>query len=95
MYLQPVAVTRKRVVAAAIELIEAAGAEALSMRRLAPQLGCGLMSLYDLVPSNAALPDAVADEVMSQVTVVPKAGWDEQVRAQATAFRQVASTYPR
>lgn len=93
-YVERVPLTRKRVIAAAIELIEAAGAEAVSMRRLATELGCGLMSLYDLVPSKAALLDAVADEVMSRVTAVPKTGWDEQVRAQATALRQVASTYP-
>jgi AcrR family transcriptional regulator len=38
--------SRERIVAAAIELVEAEGLGALSMARLAERLGCGTMSLY-------------------------------------------------
>src|SRR3954462_13878181 len=38
--------SRDRIVAAAIELVEAEGLGALSMARLAERLGCGTMSLY-------------------------------------------------
>jgi AcrR family transcriptional regulator len=89
--------TRNRIVAAAMDLIERDGVEAVSMRRLASELGCGVMSVYNHVPSKSALLDGVADAVMSgiEITSVPGAGWQEQVRAQARAFRQIARAHPR
>jgi len=92
-----VQLTRKRIIAGAIELIERDGVTAVSMGLLATELGCGLMSLYNHVPSKNALLDGVADQVMSgiEVTAAPGASWEEQVRAQARAFRQIARAYPR
>jgi AcrR family transcriptional regulator len=89
--------TRERIITAAVELIEQAGVEAVSMRRIASRLGSGVMSLYNHVPSKAAVLDGVADRVMSgiQVTIGPGASWEDQVRAQARAFRQIAQVYPR
>lgn len=89
--------TRKGIVAAAMDLIERDGVEAVSMRRLAAELGCGVMSLYNHVPSKSALLDGVADAVVSgiEITSVPGASWQDQVRAQARAFRQIARAHPR
>jgi AcrR family transcriptional regulator len=88
---------RKRIIAAAIELIEADGVEAISMQRLATELGCGLMSLYNYVPSRNALLDGVADEIMSGVawTYMPGASSQDQMRALGGALRQIASAHPR
>src|SRR5258708_31590749 len=47
--------SRERIVAAAIELVETEGLNALSMARLAERLGCGTMSLYRPVPNNGEL----------------------------------------
>lgn len=88
--------TRSRIIAAAIKLIEADGVEAVSMYRLATELGCSVICLYHYVPSKCALLDGVADEVMSAVEVTtPQGRWDERLHAQAMAFRKVARTYPR
>ena len=89
--------TRERIIAAAVELIEQEGAEAVSMRRIASELGSGVMSLYNHVPSKAVLLDAVAERILSGIDVVtePGMGWEDQVRAQARGFRQIARTYPR
>jgi len=89
--------TRERIITAAMELIERDGANAVSMRRIASELGTGVMSLYNYVPSRAALLDGVADQVMSSIelTIDPGASWEDQVRAQARAFQQIARTYPR
>jgi len=89
--------TRRRIIALAIELIEADGVEAVSMQRLATELGCGVISLYNYVPSKSALLDGVADQVMSAIEVIPspQAGWEERLKAQAMAFRKIASTHPR
>ncbi len=97
VYVSDMQLTRRRIIAAAMALIERDGVEAISMRRLASELGCGVMSLYNHVPSKSALLDGVADAVMSgiEITPVPGAGWQEQVRAQARAFRQIARAHPR
>jgi AcrR family transcriptional regulator len=89
--------TRKLIIGAAIELIEQDGVDAVSMQRLASELGCGVVSLYHHVPSRSALLDGVADAVMSgiAVTSVPGTEWQEQVRAQARAFRQITRAHPR
>src|SRR5882724_4706204 len=89
--------TRERIVTAALEVIEREGAETVSMRRIAAELGCGVMSLYNHVPSKAALLDAVADRVLSAIefTADPHAPWEDQVRAQARAFRAITRRYPK
>ncbi|MCT9929381.1 TetR/AcrR family transcriptional regulator C-terminal domain-containing protein [Planotetraspora sp. A-T 1434] len=89
--------SRNRIVAAAIDLIEREGADAVSMRRIASELSVGVMSLYNHVPNKSALLDAVAETVLSQIefTDDPAAHWTDRVRIQARAFRQIAHHYPR
>jgi AcrR family transcriptional regulator len=55
--------TIERIVWTAIELADAEGVDALSMRRLAAELGAGTMSLYRYVPSKAELVDLMLDAV--------------------------------
>jgi AcrR family transcriptional regulator len=88
---------RGRIIAAAIDIIEREGADAISMRRIAMELGVGAMSLYNHVPNKAALLDGVAESVLSRIefTDDPSAHWTERVRVQARAFRQIAHDYPR
>jgi AcrR family transcriptional regulator len=61
-----------RIVRAAIEVADAAGLGALSMRRVADQLGVGTMSLYTYVPGKAELLDVMVDTVYGE-TLRP---WD-------------------
>src|SRR6186997_127264 len=49
------ALSRERIVAAAIEIADAEGLAALSMARLAERLGCGTMSLYRHVANKDEL----------------------------------------
>ena len=55
-----------QIVAAAIELADAEGLEALSMRRVAERLGVGTMSLYTYVPGKAELLDVMLDTVLAE-----------------------------
>ncbi|MEV0158849.1 TetR/AcrR family transcriptional regulator C-terminal domain-containing protein [Nonomuraea fuscirosea] len=89
--------SRGRIVAAAIDLIEREGADAVSMRRIAAELGVGVMSLYNHVPNKDALLNGVAEAVLSRIefTDDPDAHWTDRVRAQARAFRQIAHHHPR
>jgi AcrR family transcriptional regulator len=53
----------ERIVATAVAVADADGLEALSMRRVAGELGVGAMSLYRYVPGKAELIDLMRDAV--------------------------------
>jgi AcrR family transcriptional regulator len=55
-----------RIVATAIELADAHGLNAVSMRKVADHLGVGTMSLYTYVPGKAELLDAMLDVVVGE-----------------------------
>ncbi|HEX7744797.1 MAG TPA: TetR/AcrR family transcriptional regulator [Micromonosporaceae bacterium] len=55
-----------RIVRAAIEVADAEGLGALSMRRVAEALGVGTMSLYTYVPGKAELIDVMLDTVYGE-----------------------------
>ncbi|MFE7813500.1 TetR/AcrR family transcriptional regulator [Streptomyces sp. NPDC057433] len=55
--------TLDRVVEAAVEVADREGLGALSMRRIATELGTGTMSLYRYVPGKAELLDLMLDRV--------------------------------
>jgi AcrR family transcriptional regulator len=56
-----------RIVAAAIEVADSQGLTALSMRKVAEELGVGTMSLYRYVPSKAELLDLMLDTAYSEM----------------------------
>src|SRR6266699_809038 len=56
-----------RIVQAAIELADADGLAALSMRRIAERLGVGTMSLYTHVPGKAELIDLMFDTAYGEL----------------------------
>ncbi|WP_447008376.1 TetR/AcrR family transcriptional regulator C-terminal domain-containing protein [Saccharothrix isguenensis] len=59
--------TRDRVLTAAIQLADESGLAALSMRKLAGELGVEAMSLYNHVKSKEDLFDGVADLVIGEI----------------------------
>jgi AcrR family transcriptional regulator len=85
------------IVRTAVTLIERHGINAVSMRRLAAELGAGAMSLYNHVPNKAALLDAIAEHVLGDIelAVDPATDWQEAARSMARSFRDVAQRYPR
>jgi len=57
--------TRDRIVAAAVDLLDAEGVGGLSMRRLADRLGSGVMSLYWHVDNKEDVFDLALDSVLA------------------------------
>jgi AcrR family transcriptional regulator len=55
-----------RIIRSAVELADAHGLGAVSMRRVADDLGVGTMSLYTYVPGKAELLDAMLDLVVAE-----------------------------
>jgi AcrR family transcriptional regulator len=84
-----VALTRERVVDAALALVERDGLSELSMRRLAAELGAGTMSLYNHVADKEDLFDAMAEHVLADVRVADSDDWQEIVALWASDSRQV------
>ncbi|MFF5092821.1 TetR/AcrR family transcriptional regulator [Streptomyces niveus] len=64
--------TLDRIVTAAIELADAEGLAAVSMRRLSTELGAGTMSLYRHVPGRAELVDLMLDRVQGEGAHAPE-----------------------
>lgn len=61
------ALTRDRIIEAAAQLADAQGIEAVTMRRLADELGVEAMSLYHHTPNKAAILDGLVDLVFTEV----------------------------
>ena len=60
--------TRELVLAQAVDYIDRHGLRALTMRRLAGELGVEAMALYRYVPSRETLLDAVVETVVDELT---------------------------
>ncbi len=87
----------ERIRAAALELVDADGVEALSMRRLAAALGVDPMSIYHHVPNKQALLQAVYERVLEELPV-PRAtvgGWQHALRDLARRFYRLARRHPQ
>ncbi|MFJ8585401.1 TetR/AcrR family transcriptional regulator [Streptomyces sp. NPDC093595] len=87
--------SRDRVLRAAVGLADAAGAEALSMRRLAQELGVVPMALYKHVAHKEELLDGMVDVVVGEIEP-PEAGvhWKSAVRQRILAARRVLLRHP-
>jgi AcrR family transcriptional regulator len=87
--------SRDRVVAAALALIDREGLEAMSMRRLADELGVGTMSLYHYVADKEDLSKAVLEVVLGDFhRPKPDEPWTDMAKAVASGFRASALAHP-
>lgn len=92
---------RERIVAAALDFIDANGLPGLTMRRLGEQLGVEAMALYRYVPSKEELLDAVVESLVAQIRddeVVldsPRDGWQDFLQRLAHGVRRVALAHPK
>ena len=90
------ALTRERVVAEALAVIAADGAQALSMRALAARLGVVPGALYRHVRGKEQLYDLILDAVLGEVDcrADPATPWAAQVAALAGRLRTVLENHP-
>jgi len=88
-------ITREVVLAAALEIIDREGADALSMRRLARALDRDPTIVYRHAPGKAVVLDGVAEAVLAQLQVdSADPDWAGQLRAVARRYRQLALDHP-
>jgi AcrR family transcriptional regulator len=87
--------SREQVAREALELLDRHGLEALSMRRLADQLGVGTMTLYGYFSGKDDLLDAVIDAAVADREHVELEGpWQDQLRRLMQASRRGLGRHP-
>ncbi|GAA1172355.1 AcrR family transcriptional regulator [Kitasatospora gansuensis] len=87
--------SRERIVATALTIIETEGLDALSMRRVAQELGTGAASLYAHIGNKDELLEQVLDLVYSEITTETPdpARWQEQVKDHLRRARKVLTSH--
>lgn len=90
-----VPLSEERILRAAIALADDGGIEALSMRKLAQELGVEAMSLYNHVANKAELVDGIVDLVVSEIEL-PSAeeAWDVSIRKCAISAHEAFLRHP-
>jgi TetR/AcrR family transcriptional regulator, tetracycline repressor protein len=88
--------SRKQILVTALRLIDGEGIEAMSMRRLAAELGVDPMALYHHLPNKEAVLAGVTELVFSELRLPAQAEgpWQQQVSAFARAYRDLVLAHP-
>lgn len=88
--------TRGRIVAAAIKLIDRHGLQRFSARKLGAALGVEAMSLYHHFPTQAHLLDAIMDDLVAALPNPLDLPRDEdRLRTVMRTYRDLARRHPR
>jgi AcrR family transcriptional regulator len=85
------------VLSAALALADHEGLEALTMRRLAAELCCGVMTLYSYVRDREDLLSGVVALLIAEVDAGHATGssWQDDLRRGAASYRAMALRHPR
>jgi AcrR family transcriptional regulator len=88
--------SREQIIRAAIELADAEGPEAISMRRIAARLGVGAMTLYGYVADRDALLAYMINEVAAEMGPLgrPSGSWRADLELVARGFRDICRRHP-
>lgn len=91
----PAPLSRDRILDAAIRVADRGGVEAITMRRVARELGVEAMSLYHHVPNKDAILDGVVDKVFTAIELPDAAcaDWRDAIRARAASARSVLAEH--
>ena len=87
--------SRDRVIEAALRLMDHEGLEAVTMRRVAREVGVEAMSLYHHVEDKDDLLDGICEQVMAEFRIPERTGdWAENCRRAARAWRRLLKDHP-
>ena len=90
------ALTRERVIGAALAIVDRDGLDALTMRALGRELGVDPMAVYHHLPNKAAVLDGVVEAVLAEVPLEPNPGldWAERTARLARGYRDSLRAHP-
>ncbi|MEV4437643.1 TetR/AcrR family transcriptional regulator [Streptomyces sp. NPDC049577] len=88
--------SREAITAAAVTLADAEGLEAVTMRRVAAEIGAGVMSLYSYAPDKETLLELMVDHVCGELAVTdpPTGDWRADLKAVAHLQRAHMLRHP-
>jgi AcrR family transcriptional regulator len=84
----------QRIATAAVGIADSDGLDAITMRRLAAELGVTPMAAYRYVSGRDDVLELMVDLVYGEADVPDGAGWRETMWALATGIRALVSKYP-
>lgn len=87
--------TRADLAAAAVRIADADGLDAVSMRRVADELGVGTTTLYRYVASKDDVLELMADEVVGELrSTTLRGNWRDDLATVARALRDLVLRHP-
>jgi AcrR family transcriptional regulator len=87
--------TRGQVLDATLDLAEAEGLDAVSMRAVARRLGVTPMALYNHVEDKQALLDGLVERLLEELPVPdPALPWQDRLSALGASLRDTARRHP-
>ena len=96
--------SRERVVAEALRIVDEDGVDALTMRALGSRLGVDPMAVYYHIPNKGALLDGIVEAVWSELSLPPESAgdggasdgssWQEELWQIACAMRDTLRRHP-
>jgi AcrR family transcriptional regulator len=89
------ALTRERILQTAVRLADAEGPDAVTLRRIAGELGVHVTSLYNHVPTRDAVTDGIVEVLLDEAKLpTGPVTWDGWVRQFVDAIVGIAATHP-
>lgn len=87
---------RRRVIAAALDIVDRDGVDGLTMRALGRELGVDPMAAYHYVPNKQAVLDGVVEAVWAELQLPEHsdASWQEQLADVARSIRANLARHP-
>ncbi|MEO5874688.1 MAG: TetR/AcrR family transcriptional regulator [Streptosporangiaceae bacterium] len=79
---------------AAIRIADSDGLDALTMRRLAAEIGAGVMSLYRYVSGRTDIIDLMSDRVLREIELKPYEDWRSGLQWLAQTTREHIHRHP-
>jgi AcrR family transcriptional regulator len=87
--------SRDRIIDKAIEMADRDGLDAVTLRRLAKELGVHVTSLYNHVADRDAVTTGIVDELITRAGLpTGEVEWESWVRAFVAAIGQIAVEHP-
>lgn len=89
------ALSRDRILGAAVALADREGFEAATLRRIAAELGVHVTSLYHHVATRDAVVDGIVETLMTEADLpLEELPWEQWVRQFVTALADAAAAHP-
>src|SRR5215218_2702415 len=87
--------TRERILQTAVRLADRDGPDAVTLRKIAGELGVHVTSLYNHVPTRDAVTDGIVELLLDEAKLpTGPVAWEDWVRQYVDGITGIAATHP-